>query len=50
MIALDVLAFDGRFVRAVTAFRMPAIFGRFDLPDRLPADHPRGTQVFALWR
>jgi RNA polymerase sigma-70 factor (ECF subfamily) len=49
-IALDVLTFDGPFVCAVTAFRMPAIFGRFDLPDRLPADHPKGTQVFPLWR
>jgi RNA polymerase sigma-70 factor (ECF subfamily) len=47
-IALDVLTFDAEFVSAVTAFRMPAIFRRFNLPDRLAADHPDGTQAFAL--
>ena len=36
-VALDVLTFDGDLVSAVTAFRTPAIFPRFGLPDRLPA-------------
>jgi RNA polymerase sigma-70 factor, ECF subfamily len=47
-VALDVLTFDEEFVSAVTAFRMPAIFRRFNLPDRLTADHPDGTHAAAL--
>ena len=35
-IALDVLELAGGRVAAVTAFRVPAIFGRFGLPLRLP--------------
>jgi RNA polymerase sigma-70 factor (ECF subfamily) len=46
-IALDVLTFDAEFVSAVTAFRMPAIFRRFNLPDRLATDHPHATQASA---
>jgi RNA polymerase sigma-70 factor, ECF subfamily len=36
-IALDVLTLRGDLIAAVTAFRSPATFPRFDLPDRLPA-------------
>ena len=35
-IALDVLTLRGAEIVAVTAFRMPAIFPRFGLPERLP--------------
>jgi RNA polymerase sigma-70 factor, ECF subfamily len=36
-IALDVLALRGELIVDVTAFRTPALFPRFGLPDRLPA-------------
>jgi RNA polymerase sigma-70 factor (ECF subfamily) len=36
-IALDVLTLRGEQIAAVTAFRTPTIFGRFGLPDALPA-------------
>jgi len=35
---LQVLALDGDLVRHVTAFFEPALFARFGLPERLPAD------------
>ena len=34
-IALDVLTLDGDLIADVTAFRTPAIFPRFGLPERL---------------
>jgi RNA polymerase sigma-70 factor, ECF subfamily len=40
-IALDVLTLRGDFIVNVTAFRDPAIFPRFQLPDRLPTSVPR---------
>ena len=36
-IALDVLTLDGERIAGVTAFRTPAIFPRFDLPDEIQA-------------
>jgi RNA polymerase sigma-70 factor, ECF subfamily len=36
-IALDVLTVTDELIAAVTAFRTPALFSRFDLPDQLPA-------------
>lgn len=36
-LALDVLALRGELISAVVAFRTPAAFPRFDLPERLPA-------------
>jgi RNA polymerase sigma-70 factor, ECF subfamily len=36
-IALDVLTLRGELITNVTAFRSPALFPRFELPDRLPA-------------
>jgi RNA polymerase sigma-70 factor (ECF subfamily) len=36
-LALDVLALRGELISAVVAFRTPASFPRFDLPERLPA-------------
>ena len=36
-IALDVLALRGERIAAVTAFRTPAIFARFALPEQVPA-------------
>jgi len=47
-IALDVLTFDGEVVSAVTAFRTPAIFRRFGLPDRLPASGHRAVMNFGV--
>jgi RNA polymerase sigma-70 factor, ECF subfamily len=35
-VALDVLTFRGDLIADVTAFRTPATFPRFDLPNRLP--------------
>jgi RNA polymerase sigma-70 factor (ECF subfamily) len=35
-IALDVLTLDGAQITDVTAFRAPAVFGNFGLPDELP--------------
>jgi RNA polymerase sigma-70 factor, ECF subfamily len=35
-VALDVLAWQGTRIRAITAFRTPALFPRFGLPDKLP--------------
>ncbi len=37
---LQVLELEGEKVRHVAAFFDPALFARFGLPDRLPADHP----------
>jgi RNA polymerase sigma-70 factor, ECF subfamily len=36
-VALDVLTLSGPLIGDVTAFRMPELFPRFDLPERLPA-------------
>jgi RNA polymerase sigma-70 factor (ECF subfamily) len=36
-IALDVLTLRGELVSEVIAFRSPSMFGRFELPERLPA-------------
>ena len=35
-LALDVLTLRGEAIADVTAFRTPAVFGRFGLPDRIP--------------
>ena len=35
-VALDVLAWQGVRISAITAFRTPALFPRFGLPDKLP--------------
>jgi RNA polymerase sigma-70 factor, ECF subfamily len=35
-VALDVLAWQGVRISAITAFRTPAVFPRFGLPDKLP--------------
>jgi RNA polymerase sigma-70 factor, ECF subfamily len=36
VLTLDGVAFDGPLIGDVTAFRMPELFPRFDLPERLP--------------
>jgi RNA polymerase sigma-70 factor, ECF subfamily len=45
-LALDVLALRGDLISAVTAFRTPAIFPRFDLPERIsrPASGERSAR------
>ena len=35
-VALDVLSWQGVRISAITAFRTPALFPRFGLPDKLP--------------
>jgi RNA polymerase sigma-70 factor (ECF subfamily) len=35
-VALDVLSWQGARISAITAFRAPALFPRFGLPDKLP--------------